>query len=198
MATALKLKTPETIDELVDGLKKLTESNVEPNEIIDYMGLYKNTDWTKYAVWDPYRYTRNLVGDNDQFNLILLCWSEGNASSIHDHTGSECIMKCMQGTVKETRYAWPTKKRVKMNETGATEATEGDVVWINDDMGLHRVENPSLTDKLATLHFYWPPIKECLVFDEDTSKARKVKMIWTSVRGVKTPFTPTSSVREST
>merc|ERR1712123_232287 len=80
MATALKLKTPETIDELVEGLKVLTESNVEPNEIVDYMGTYKNTDWTQYAVWDPYRYTRNLVGENDQFNLILLCWSEGNAS----------------------------------------------------------------------------------------------------------------------
>ena len=65
-------------------------------------------------------------------------------------------------------------------------------------MGLHRVENPSLTDKLATLHFYWPPIKDCLVFDEDTSKARRVKMVWTSVRGVRTPFTPASSVREAT
>ena len=97
---------------MVEGLKVLTESNVEPNEIVDYMGTYKNTDWTQYAVWDPYRfvllfyahlitlcdrYTRNLVGENDQFNLILLCWSEGNASSIHDHTGSECIMKCLQG-----------------------------------------------------------------------------------------------------
>ena len=65
-------------------------------------------------------------------------------------------------------------------------------------MGLHRVENPSLTDKMATLHFYWPPIKECLIFDEDTSKARKVKMTFTSVKGVKTPFTPSSAVREST
>ena len=68
----------------------------------------------------------------------------------------------------------------------------------SDDMGLHRVENPSLTDKMATLHFYWPPIKECLIFDEDTSKARKVKMTFTSVKGVKTPFTPSSAVREST
>ena len=41
------------------------------------------------------------------------------------------ILIFILGTVKETRYAWPTKKRVKMNETGATEATEGDVVWIN-------------------------------------------------------------------
>lgn len=103
----------------------------------------------------PFRYTRNLISTTDKFNLILLCWSEGNASSIHDHTDSECIMKALKGnypgcmyrnplntlsiiidelilgTVKETRYAWPTKKRTKMQETGVTEGREGDVIWIN-------------------------------------------------------------------
>jgi cysteine dioxygenase len=198
MASVCGLPKPETLDQLVEGLKTLTERNVEPNTVIDYLQNYKNSDWQEFAIWDPYRYTRNLLGESDKFNLILLCWSEGNASSIHDHTDSECIMKCVQGNVKETRYAWPTKKRTKMIETGLTEGSEGDVIWINDDMGLHRVENPSLTSRMATLHFYWPPIKECLIFDEDTSKARKVKMTWTSVRGVKTPFVTTSVVREST
>jgi cysteine dioxygenase len=197
MAT-IEVKKPETIDDLCEGLEQLTAQNVEPNLIVEYLGQYKNLDWEQFAVWDPYRYTRNLISTTDKFNLILLCWSEGNASSIHDHTDSECIMKALKGTVKETRYAWPTKKRTKMTETGVTEGREGDVIWINDDMGLHRVENPSLTDKMATLHFYWPPINECLIFDEDTSKARKVKMTFTSVKGVKTPFTPSSAVREST
>ena len=75
---------------------------------------------------------------------------------------------------------------------------KGNVISLHlDDMGLHRVENPSLTSRMATLHFYWPPIKECLIFDEDTSKARKVKMTWTSVRGVKVSPVETI-VREST
>ena len=55
----------------------------------------------------------------------------------------------------------------------------------SDDMGLHRVENPSLSEGAVSLHFYFPCINECLVFDEDTGKARSVKMTYTSIRGVK-------------
>ena len=37
-------------------------------------------DWKKYVNFDPYKYTRNLVDDgNGKFNLIVLCWSEGQA-----------------------------------------------------------------------------------------------------------------------
>ena len=43
------------MEELVEGLKALTDSNVDPNDIIDYLGSYKNQDWTRFAVWDPYR-----------------------------------------------------------------------------------------------------------------------------------------------
>ena len=52
-------------------------------------------------------------------------------------------------------------------------------------MGLHRVENPSLSEGAVSLHFYFPCINECLIFDEDTGKARSVKMTYTSIRGVK-------------
>jgi len=35
-------------------------------------------DWKKYANFDPYKYTRNLVDDgNGKFNLLVLAWGEG-------------------------------------------------------------------------------------------------------------------------
>lgn len=40
-------------------------------------------------------------------------------------------MKCLSGTVKETRYAWPEKKKTKMTETGYTVGMQGDVMHIN-------------------------------------------------------------------
>ena len=48
-------------------------------------------------------------------------------------------MKCLSGTVKETRFAWPEKKKTKMTETGYTVGTEGDVIHINgkNDSGLN-------------------------------------------------------------
>ncbi len=36
-------------------------------------------DWRKFAKFDKYKYTRNLVHEgNGKFNLMLLCWAEGN------------------------------------------------------------------------------------------------------------------------
>lgn len=40
------------------------------------------------------RYTRNLVDTgNGKYNLMIVCWSEGQGSGIHDHPNSHCIMK---------------------------------------------------------------------------------------------------------
>lgn len=45
---------------------------------------------------------------NDKFNLMILCWGEGHASPIHDHSDSHCFMKMLKGELREIRYAWPT------------------------------------------------------------------------------------------
>ena len=45
------------------------------------------------------RYTRNLVGGDSRFNVIVMGWSEGQRTPIHDHAGSHCIMKIVSGEV---------------------------------------------------------------------------------------------------
>jgi cysteine dioxygenase len=63
------------------------------------------SDWKKFAKWDSYKYTRNLVHEgNGKFNLMLLCWGEGNQSSIHDHANAHCFMKILDGGLREARY----------------------------------------------------------------------------------------------
>lgn len=116
-----------------------------------------------FASWDEYRYTRNVIVETEKYTLILMCWSEGSATTIHDHTGSECILKCVQGHVRETRYKWPERRRTKLEVIGASDARDGDVSAINDELGLHRMENISDSEKAMTLHFYYPPISHCLV-----------------------------------
>ena len=55
-----------------------------------------------------YRYTRNLVDTgNEKYNLMALCWGEGHGSSIHDHSGSHCFVKMLDGSLKETLFEWP-------------------------------------------------------------------------------------------
>ncbi|RUP51266.1 RmlC-like cupin domain-containing protein, partial [Jimgerdemannia flammicorona] len=95
---------PASLSELVSALKEelgsdggLDSDHVDVNRVLSVMEAYKSnaTDWHKYALFDRSRaYTRNLVDDgNGKFNLIVLAWTEGQGSPIHDHAGSHCIMK---------------------------------------------------------------------------------------------------------
>ena len=65
-------------------------------------------DWQKYAHWDPFKYTRNLVSDgNGKYNLLILCWPMGKASPIHDHANSHCFVKMLDGRLDATNYQAP-------------------------------------------------------------------------------------------
>lgn len=185
MSGKYNVPKPETMEDLVAGLEILCDEKARPEAIVDLLQSYKNTDWQRFATWDPFRYTRNLVEEViGKYSLILICWPEGNASAIHDHPNADCVMKCVKNQVRETRFEWPQSRRQKMVVTGVTDASEGEVFHIHDDMGLHRVENPSLSEGSVSLHFYFPCIHECLIFDEDSGKAKSVTMTYNTIRGV--------------
>lgn len=45
-------------------------------------------EFRRYAHWSSGKYTRNLIGYNASFTLLMLCWDRGQESPIHDHAGS--------------------------------------------------------------------------------------------------------------
>jgi len=53
-----------------------------------------------------------------------------------------------------------------------------------DNIGLHRVENPSHTTPALSLHLYTPPYSECRTFNEASGQARASgRMTFYTVRG---------------
>ena len=75
------------------------------NESLQFL-RYKShpSDWKRFAKFDKYKYTRNLVHEgNGKFNLMLLCWAEGNSSTIHDHADAHCFVKVLDGGLREVR-----------------------------------------------------------------------------------------------
>lgn len=93
----------------------LDSSDVDPMEIQLLMEKYvSNSDeWASYALGDASRtYTRNLIDEgNGKSNLVrelsplnatitwltsfqlILVWSPGKGSTIHDHANAHCVMK---------------------------------------------------------------------------------------------------------
>jgi cysteine dioxygenase len=178
---------PNSLNELIELIYQAFSSN-EVN--IDYvhtiMNNYKGNmkEWLPFVKFQPNKYTRNLVdAGNGKFNLMILCWAESQGSSIHNHTNSHCFMKCIQGKLIETKYAWPKDDEEPMHMISRTELKEGEVAYINDSIGLHRVENPSHTDTAITLHLYVPPYDHCNTYDERTGHVNEAFVTFYSIGG---------------
>jgi len=203
--SVLKTKDkPENLQDLIAGLHELfSEDMVNVDLVQKWMESYPGhkSDWRKFEKIDKYRYTRNLVDEgNGKFNLMLLAWGEGMGSSIHDHADSHCCMKILDGELKETLYDWPNENEGALGDEGEGNGSDGmrkrstkvlgtgSVAYINDSIGLHRVENPSDSSRAVSLHVYSPPFDECQSFDERSGRKNKCKVTFFSKFGERTPF----------
>ncbi|KAI8853304.1 RmlC-like cupin domain-containing protein, partial [Chytridium lagenaria] len=121
------------------GIHEMDKVNVDRVKHLMASYVSNKQDWEKFAHFDPRKYTRNLVDDgNGKFNLMVLCWPENQSSAIHDHAGSHCLMKVLDGEILETQYHWPESSGGPMNLKKATIHTENRVAYIHDKIGLHR------------------------------------------------------------
>ncbi|RWS30589.1 cysteine dioxygenase type 1-like protein [Leptotrombidium deliense] len=127
---------------------------------------------------------------------MLLAWSEGQGSSIHDHSNSHCFMKMLAGSLREIRYEWPQNDADTVDADGVHEMKvvgesvlhTDQVTYINDSLGLHRVENKSHTQPAVSLHLYIPAFDSCRSFDQRTGHSNKVTFTFHSKLGKRTPF----------
>lgn len=92
-----------------------TDSSVDVDELWRVLEDYKSSpdEWAKFAFYDMTKYKRNLVAEYDKFNVMIICWGPGSRSSIHDHSGSHCFMKVLEGELVESRFAWPDESALK-------------------------------------------------------------------------------------
>eukprot|EP00092_Neocalanus_flemingeri_P022018 GFUD01023877.1.p2 GENE.GFUD01023877.1~~GFUD01023877.1.p2 ORF type:complete len:210 (+),score=44.29 GFUD01023877.1:157-786(+) len=198
---------PITFEELIDGLLVFFNKDKESVAIEEVQAffnryVFNSADIMKYAKWDKFKYTRNLMHEgNSKFNLILMCWPEGIASPIHDHADSHCFMRILDGEAKETRYFWPQdtcNRDQSLVEMCSRSVGPGVTAYMSDELGLHRVENNSHTNKLCSLHLYSPPFSDCNIFDERTSKKTNVNMCFYSKYGEKEEVKKKAHAKRST
>ena len=83
-----------------------SEFNTRLVDLFSYVDL-ATTEINQYTFWDSKKpYTRNLMAlDSANYSLLILCWTNGKESKIHNHPGEGCYMKTIRGSVRETRYA---------------------------------------------------------------------------------------------
>ena len=78
---------------------------------------------------------------------LILVWTPGKESPVHDHAGSHCVMKVLQGSLKETRYKWPNCKVTEecqhspLQVQGSAMLSRDDVTYISDNVSHVRCQN---------------------------------------------------------
>jgi cysteine dioxygenase len=145
-------------------------------------------DWRRYAHFHRDAYTRNLVARTEAFEMLVLCWSRGQTSPIHDHAGQHCWMAVLDGIVEEVQYDRPSRPdaRAPLAAHAPRAYERGAVAYIHDDIALHLVRcGPA--GQGTSLHLYARPIDTCRVFDPATGAVLERTLLYHSVEGVPTP-----------
>jgi cysteine dioxygenase len=121
---------------------------------------------------------------------MLLCWNPGRESPIHNHPCNGCWLKVLQGSIKETRYV--ENDDVSGDGNGPLRCISdhdhevGQIAFIEDSMGYHKVGNPSNVEPAVTLHLYCPPFDRCKVWmGADARPFSSCVMTYHSAFGIK-------------
>ncbi len=147
----------QSLDALIEYLDGL-EARATLPKLVDILADTCVTvdDVREFLCFSPTRYTRNLVSSGHWYNLLVLCWRNGQRSPIHDHTGSSCGMRIMQGTAAETVFELAPNGHVWA--VGTKFHSAGTVLG-SQDTDKHQISNLQAGNAdLVTLHIYSPPL----------------------------------------
>jgi cysteine dioxygenase len=145
----------EPLFEYLDGLQErppLTELKAQVSGL-----RLQGEDVAEFIRFSERGYQRNLVRAGPWYNVLVLCWKNGQRSPIHDHAGSVCALRVLRGTLTETVFEFTPNGHVKAMMS--RDFAPGTVVCTQDS-DLHQVSNlqPG-TDDLVTLHVYSPALE---------------------------------------
>lgn len=154
------IKNIKTPLELINELKAV-------NTDLGYFEVLQRVDipieeFEKYYTWSDEHYTRNCLARNSSFELMLVCWEEGQESVIHDYGEAMAWVHPLCGSLKEERYLLST------NGTGLIKISslsikEGEFSFVHKT-GIHQYNN-NYESRSVSLHLYVKPIEIRKIYD---------------------------------
>jgi predicted metal-dependent enzyme (double-stranded beta helix superfamily) len=134
-------------------------------------------------------YARNLVCRTAQFELLVLCWKPGQASTIHDHAGSLNVTRLYSGELTSRQFRRRDGGRGVSEVGGAASGAlpRGPVDLIDEqvivgsgaaavDRGeIHQLANES-GGELVTVHLYAPPLTDIVVYSRTEPQAEVLRL----------------------
>jgi cysteine dioxygenase len=170
ISTSEGARTIESIDQLTSAIDGVLKEHPTPSPLRDNLlqDILRDIKFSpsvmkKFVHWDSSKpYTRNRITFLEgQYELLVLCWNPGRGSKIHDHPGDGCYVRMLQGRLVESIYKITDVSTNTLEVIKSGEVSAGDVTYINDGMGVHRLANPDPSVGAISLHLYTPPTLKC-------------------------------------
>jgi len=103
-------------------------------------------------------YGRKAVVRREKYELLVLTWTPGQGSVAHDHSGSLCGLKVVQGSLVEQLYESGADGQVRPTTSSRLSAGE---ITVDPGVVIHSLGNPAASGQtLVTVHLYSPPLPE--------------------------------------
>jgi uncharacterized NAD(P)/FAD-binding protein YdhS len=101
-------------------------------------------------------YYRMPVVVREHYEMLVLTWTPGQGSAPHEHSGSVCVVRVVQGVAAEAYYSIASDGFVELEYEETVSA--GTVTSLHD-AGVHTIRNALPGETLVTLHVYSPPLR---------------------------------------
>lgn len=101
-------------------------------------------------------YARTTLAKGEWYQLLVICWRSGQCSPIHDHEGSNCAVRIVDGIATETTFREVGAGVVEVVETRELAANQ---LSTANNTDIHVIENLQPDRDLVTLHLYSPPLR---------------------------------------
>ncbi|HMO35336.1 MAG TPA: cysteine dioxygenase family protein [Gemmatales bacterium] len=164
---------PSTLKPLFDYL----DACQEPVNLAQLEALLKScpitrNDLKEFIQFNENTYRRNRIRMSDWYECLVLCWKPGQKSYIHDHQGSSCCFKVIEGTALEMICARTGRSaELPLVRPIDSRTLEAGIVCGSLSAHIHEVINPSQTHDLITLHIYSPPLNmQIYEYDEQAQE----------------------------
>lgn len=158
------LKTSEHINKLISLLSNTTVEDY--NDILDTFD-FEAVDFKPFQSWAAKKYTRNCLYRDVHFELILLCWEEGQETAIHGHDGEDCWVYLLEGAMEEVLFS--LNDHSQLEQIVVQSIVPNQLTFMNDKLGFHKLRNVN-HGRSMSLHVYAKPIERCHYFDENSNK----------------------------
>jgi cysteine dioxygenase len=141
-----------TLDILFDQMTNELREGKPLWSLAPILEEYSGIDWKPYKFFSPNHYTRHVLKINDVLEMVIICWEVSQGCPVHDHPANGCLVKILQGEVRENTFElkdYPVLLTSKILKTNGVVFQQGNLIG-------HEILNHS--DKRATsLHIYSPP-----------------------------------------